>query len=247
MTPFAILRYGTAAVLLALGVGAAHAAPTIPAPAVAGGTGIEPAIADASGRFAVPQSWIHAMIQVESGGNARALSSKGAIGLMQIMPATWDVLRRRYHLGDDPYDVHDNILGGTALLRELYDRFGTSGFLAAYNAGPSRYLAFLTHGQPLKVETQLYLTKLEPLLPELPIGSSEILPVLRHDWRSAPLFAASWPAAGTHDWAAARPGNLPAVVPSAGAASNGRSSATPLQLTPSATGLFAALTAAVAP
>lgn len=247
MTPFAILRYGTATVLLALGVGAAHAAPTALAPAVAGGAGIEPAIAAASGRFAIPQSWIRAVMQVESSGNTRALSSKGAIGLMQIMPATWDVLRQRYHLGEDPYDAHDNILAGTALLRELYDRFGASGFLAAYNAGPSRYLAFLTHGQPLKVETQLYLTKLEPLLPELPIGSSGLLLALRHDWRSAQLFATSWPVARTHDWAAARPGNLPATVPSAGAASNRRSSATPLHLTPSATGLFAALTAVGAP
>ena len=75
-------------------------------------------------------------MQVESGGNLRALSPKGAIGLMQIMPLTWEALRQRYRLGADPYDAHDNILAGTALLRELYDRFGAGGFLAAYNAGP---------------------------------------------------------------------------------------------------------------
>ncbi len=166
MRRLAILRYATATVLLALGVGAAHAAPTAPAPAVSGGTTVESAIAEASSRFAIPPGWIRAVMQVESGGNPHALSPKGAIGLMQIMPATWAALRQRYHLGSDPYDPHDNILGGTALLRELYDRFGAGGFLAAYNAGPSRYLAFLTQGLPLKVETQLYLAKLARLLPE---------------------------------------------------------------------------------
>ena len=117
MTLLEILRCATATALLALGVGAAHAAPTAPAPAVSGGTGIESAIAEASSRFAIPQSWIRAVMQVESGGNPLALSPKGAIGLMQIMPTTRAALRRRYSPGVDPYDAHDNILGGTALHR----------------------------------------------------------------------------------------------------------------------------------
>ena len=68
----------------------------------------------------------------------RAISPKGAIGLMQIMPDTWTGLRRRYGLGIDPFDPHDNILAGAAYLRELHDRYGVPGFLAAYNAGPAR-------------------------------------------------------------------------------------------------------------
>ena len=74
----------------------------------------------------------------ESFGDVHAISPKGAMGLMQIMPATWAGLRPRYGLGADPYDAHDNIIAGAAYLRELQDRYGAPGFLAAYNAGPAR-------------------------------------------------------------------------------------------------------------
>src|SRR3546814_9197460 len=73
-------------------------------------------------------------MRAESAGDVRAVSHAGAMGLMQIMPATWTYLRGRYGLGDDPYHVRDNIIAGTAYLRELHDRFGSPGFLAAYNA-----------------------------------------------------------------------------------------------------------------
>jgi hypothetical protein len=246
MTPRDIIRYATASALLTFGVSAVHAAPTVPAPAVSGSTAVDSAIAEASTRFTIPPGWIRAVMQVESGGNPHALSPKGAIGLMQIMPATWGALQQRYHLGSDPYDPHDNILGGTALLRELYDRFGASGFLAAYNAGPSRYLAFLTQGLPLKVETQLYLAKLARLLPDGQIGRALSAPSVAQDWRSAPLFAASWPASDGPVWAAARPDKPSAAVPAA-AAPNNLPGATPPRLAPNAAGLFAALTAAVTP
>ncbi|MBP2434120.1 lytic transglycosylase domain-containing protein [Bradyrhizobium elkanii] len=85
-------------------------------------------------RFGVPLHWIRAVINVESAGDVRARSPKGAMGLMQIMPEAWAELRLRYDLGNDPYDPHDNILAGTAYLRELFDRYGSPGFLAAYNA-----------------------------------------------------------------------------------------------------------------
>ena len=77
-------------------------------------------------------------MRAESFGDVRAMSPKGAMGLMQIMPETWAALRSRYGLGADPYDAHDNIMAGAAYLRELHDRYGTPGFLAAYNAGPAR-------------------------------------------------------------------------------------------------------------
>jgi hypothetical protein len=80
---------------------------------------------------------------------------------MQVMPETWADLRLRYDLGNDPYDPHDNILAGTAYLRELRDQYGSPGFLAAYNAGPARYEEHLT-GRPLPAETQAYLQKLVP-------------------------------------------------------------------------------------
>ena len=72
----------------------------------------------------------------ESGGQEDVISWAGAMGLMQVMPATYDDLRGRYNLGDDPFDPHNNLLAGTAYLREMYDRFGAPGFLAAYNARP---------------------------------------------------------------------------------------------------------------
>jgi hypothetical protein len=246
MRTIARLRYVTAAALLALGVGGTHAALAASAPRVASGTAVDSAVAEASGRFAIPPNWIRAVMQVESGSDPHALSPKGAIGLMQIMPATWAALRQRYHLGSDPFDTHDNILAGTALLRELYDRFGAGGFLAAYNAGPSRYLAFLTQGLPLKVETQLYLAKLARLLPDTEIGRAISAPSAPQDWHSAPLFAANRPASDGPVWAAARPDKPSAAVPAA-AISNNPPGATPSRLAPNAAGLFAALTAAVTP
>jgi hypothetical protein len=95
-------------------------------------------IAEASKRFRIPAAWIRAVMRVESAGVKRAVSPKGAMGLMQIMPDTWNELRVRYRLGRDPYHPRDNILAGTAYLRELHDRYGLPGFLAAYNAGPKR-------------------------------------------------------------------------------------------------------------
>jgi len=120
-------------------------------------------IEEASRRFAVPAHWIRAVMTVESGGDARARSPKGAMGPMQIMPETWAELRLRYDLGNDPYDPHDNILAGTAYLHELQERYGSQGFLAAYNAGPVRYEQHLV-GRPLPAETKAYLQKLVPII-----------------------------------------------------------------------------------
>jgi soluble lytic murein transglycosylase-like protein len=121
---------------------AAGAEPTSPMIPREGGPTVDPFaefIAEASQRFGVPASWIRSVMRVESAGDVHAISPKGAMGLMQIMPETWAILRARYGLGADPYDPHDNILAGAAYLRELHDRYGAAGFLAAYNAGPARY------------------------------------------------------------------------------------------------------------
>jgi soluble lytic murein transglycosylase-like protein len=84
-------------------------------------------IAEASRRFAIPERWIRGVMQLESGANERAISPKGALGLMQIMPKTWVELSVRYDLGFDPFDPRDNIMAGTAYLREMHDRFGSPG------------------------------------------------------------------------------------------------------------------------
>jgi hypothetical protein len=163
-----------------------EAPPLVPAATSA----VDAAVAEASARFGVPASWVRAVIHVESNGDAKAVSRKGAIGLMQLMPDTWAGLRLRYGLGDDPASPRDNILGGTAYLGELYERFGAAGFLAAYNAGPSRYLSYLTSGRPLAEETRLYLANLESLLPGLPLDSSIVASSDRRDWRLSGLFTA---------------------------------------------------------
>lgn len=116
-------------------------------------------IATAAQRFALPDTLIRAVIAVESGGVVFAVSPKGAMGLMQLMPGTWAELRQRYGLGIDPFDPCDNVLAGTAYLRELLDRYGDPGFLAAYNAGPGRYEAYLA-GRPLPAETIAYVARL---------------------------------------------------------------------------------------
>lgn len=146
-------------------------------------------IAEASQRFGVPSSWIRAVMHVESTGDVHALSPKGAMGLMQIMPATWADLRARYGFGANPYDPHDNILAGAAYLRELHDRYGAIGFLAAYNAGPARYENHLATGLPLPAETRAYIAMLKPTIAGKRAGDTMIVAVSAPSWTVAPLFA----------------------------------------------------------
>ncbi|MBV9812355.1 MAG: lytic transglycosylase domain-containing protein, partial [Acetobacteraceae bacterium] len=128
-----------------------------------------PYIVEAAAQYDVPEAWVRGVIFAESGGrlyeNGQLITSDaGAMGLMQVMPGTYDELRSRYNLGDDPYDPHDNIMAGTAYLRELYDAYGSPGFLAAYNAGPGRLDDYLTRNRPLPEETRHYVAKIGPYL-----------------------------------------------------------------------------------
>jgi hypothetical protein len=148
---------------------------------------IERFVAEAALRFGIPTSWITAVMQAESRGVVRAVSPKGAMGLMQIMPDTWSGLRSRYGLGPNPFDPHDNIVAGAAYLRELHDRYGTAGFLAAYNAGPGRYEDHLASGRPLPAETQAYVAALAPLLRDDGSMGNVITAIIR-SWTSSPLF-----------------------------------------------------------
>lgn len=148
-------------------------------------------IADASRRFGIPEGWIRAVMRVESRGDVRAISPKGAMGLMQIMPATWADLRARHGLGGDPYDPRDNIMAGAAYLREMHDRYGSPGFLAAYNAGPGRYEEYRATGRPLPAETRAYVAAIAPIIG----GGDLVAPVTVATadplaWTRAPLFIA---------------------------------------------------------
>ena len=146
-------------------------------------------IAEASQRFGIPEGWIRAVMRVESHGDVRALSPAGAMGLMQIMPATWAELRIRHRLGGDPYDARDNILGGAAYLREMYDRYGSPGFLAAYNAGSGRYEEYLATGRALPTETRAYVAALAPLVGREDLsGAIKVAVADPLSWTRAPLF-----------------------------------------------------------
>jgi len=146
------------------------------------------AIDEASLRFGVPVAWIEAVIAVESGGERNAVSIKGAMGLMQLMPATWRQFRADLGLGVDPFDRRDNVLAGAAYLRELYDRFGRQGFLAAYNAGPTRYQAYLAGARRLPPETLAYVARVEARLVDRGAAPSMVLHGRPGDWRAAGLF-----------------------------------------------------------
>ncbi|MFK0209494.1 lytic transglycosylase domain-containing protein [Agrobacterium sp. NPDC090283] len=147
-------------------------------------------IAEASQRFGIPEHWIRAVLRAESAGDVRAISTAGALGLMQLMPDTWASLRVRYRLGRDPYDPRDNILAGSAYLREMWDRYGNvAAMLAAYNAGPGRYDDHRATGRPLPEETRSYVAALLPLLGgAAPVDAPEKRAEPPPDWREAPLF-----------------------------------------------------------
>ena len=183
------LWVSVASVLLVV-VGVAHAEPVATEQHNVATTAdpIAAIVAEASQRFGIPASWIRAVMQVESFGDVRALSPKGAMGLMQIMPEAWAALRSRYGLGADPYDAHDNILAGAAYLRELLDRYGSPGFLAAYNAGPARYEDHLATGRALPAETQAYVAALAPVIGGGAIDDATVVNAVVRSWTEAPLF-----------------------------------------------------------
>jgi hypothetical protein len=129
-----------------------------------------PHIREASSRFGVPERWIRAVMRQESGGRLYDASGYpitspvGAMGLMQVMPHTYDILRARHGLGSDPYEPRDNILAGAAYIRQMYDRYGSPGFLAAYNAGPDRVDGYLSGAKILPDETINYIASVAPRL-----------------------------------------------------------------------------------
>lgn len=168
------------------------------------------AVTEASARFALPEGWLHAVIHVESGGNPLARSSKGAMGLMQLMPATWGALSMQHGLGRDPFDPRANVLAGAAFLRAMVDRYGDlPSALAAYNAGPGRVDAWRRTGHSLPAETLTYVARLSRLLGlealrslpgSLPVPQPVSVPLTAapavpkpSDWRASGLFGERLP------------------------------------------------------
>ena len=127
-----------------------------------------PYVEAAAARFGLPQAWIRAVMRQESGGRQTGAdglpitSAAGAMGLMQVMPGTYAILRRKYGLGADPFEPRDNIMAGTAYLKEMHAQFGAPAFLAAYNAGPERVRAYLQGSSWLPDETVNYVASIGP-------------------------------------------------------------------------------------
>ncbi|WP_287987001.1 lytic transglycosylase domain-containing protein [Acidiphilium sp.] len=138
-----------------------------------------PYIEQASARFDVPAKWIRAVMHVESGGHEYmnghlTVSSAGAMGLMQLEPETYQEMAARYGLGPDPFNPLDNIMAGTAYIHQMYEIYGSPGFLAAYNAGPGRLDDYLDYRQPLPAQTRHYVAMIAPQIAGVyPAGPSE--------------------------------------------------------------------------
>ncbi|NOZ69222.1 MAG: lytic transglycosylase domain-containing protein [Deferribacteres bacterium] len=134
--------------------GTGNAAKTHPAETAGSAKRYDRIIREKSLKYNIEPSVIKAMISVESGWNPRAVSEKGALGLMQLMPST-----ARDMLINDPFDPEENIEGGVRYLRHLLNRFNgdLSLALAAYNAGPSRVEK--SGGIPPIPETENYVIK----------------------------------------------------------------------------------------
>ncbi|SHE86557.1 lytic transglycosylase domain-containing protein [Acidocella aminolytica] len=126
-----------------------------------------PYIKIAAQHFDVPQMWIRQVMRVESGGHEYSgghliVSSAGAMGLMQLEPGTYQEMAERYGLGNDPFNPLDNIMAGAAYIHEMYQIYGSPGFLAAYNAGPGRLDSYINYHRPLPDETKNYVAMIAP-------------------------------------------------------------------------------------
>lgn len=131
------------------------------APAPAKSVNLTEIIDNAARKYGLPPAFVRAVVAAESGFRADAVSPKGAVGLMQLMPST------ARELGADPKIAEQNVDAGTRYLRDLLLKYDSHAYraLAAYNAGPGAVDKY--HGVPPYRETQNY-----------------ILNVLRH-WKPA--------------------------------------------------------------
>jgi hypothetical protein len=134
-------------------------------------------------RFRVDPELVHAIIKVESEYDPNAVSHRGAMGLMQLIPAT----ARRFGV-ENPFDPQQNIEGGVNYLKYLLDTFGgdLALSLAAYNAGEQSVLrtgripSFSETRDYVRKVTKLYKNGFSPLASKSGAGQRDKLPILRY-------------------------------------------------------------------
>lgn len=157
----------------------------------------EPLIKEHATRQSLRPELVRAVIQVESGFNPRALSPKGAMGLMQLMPAT------ARSLGvNNPWDPAQNIRGGTDYLRQLLDEYDGNEelALAAYNAGSGAVAKYGRRVPPYR-ETRDYVRKVGAAAGEAASSPKRKLIIYKTidvlDGRAVPRYSSERPSSGT--------------------------------------------------
>jgi soluble lytic murein transglycosylase-like protein len=164
-------------------------------------TPYEPFVLHYAAKESIRPELVRAVIQVESGYNARATSPVGAMGLMQLMPQTARELGVR-----NPYDPADNIRGGTRYLRQLLDKYDGDErlALAAYNAGPGAVDKYGQQVPPYR-ETLEYVRKVGSKAGRIPaVQQASAAPVIYKtieivDGRAIPRYSNRRPAAGSFE------------------------------------------------